>query len=414
MKFKIYLCLMFAGTIVAHGQISGGLDLAPKSQSPAKSQQSALKEIAVTSVGATPEGAEKRAISDAIRQAVGAFVDAKTITENDAVIKDRILSVSSGFVKEYKATSPAQKTDDGLYQVSIVAIVETNQVAAALEEAKIVSGEMDGKSLWAESSSKIMNTQDARKMLEEKLPEMYKSLLKMKIVDKEGNPSNDATPISRIENKKNNSVTLNWLIEFSIDQEDYKTTTLPLIKKCFEALAGCAAEPFQLKYKAPDSYGGRHFGIAGKFHKGLIIISDFSRSLDQVEGLYFEKPTANFEINYEYPRQIVPHITVEVKLKSSQGELIATNECDAMKKGDTYYDPLLSRYQWPAQDIDIQIASSLIAVAGCDGSMSVGSWYPSRKMTCPVSITIPISDIKDVSKVEFDLHVAKLKILLKD
>lgn len=71
--------------VAARGQISGGLDLAPKSPQSGKAQQPAVKEIAVTSLGATPEGAEKRA-THAIRQAVGEYVDAKTITENGAVI----------------------------------------------------------------------------------------------------------------------------------------------------------------------------------------------------------------------------------------------------------------------------------------------------------------------------------------
>ena len=62
-------------------------------------------------------------ITDAVRQAVGAYIDSDTLVQNEEVIKDRILTLSAGFVKNYRVTTPAHLVVGGLYQVSIAAMV---------------------------------------------------------------------------------------------------------------------------------------------------------------------------------------------------------------------------------------------------------------------------------------------------
>ena len=69
--------------------------------------------------------------------------------------------------------------------------------AGALKEAKIISGEIGGKNIWAESTSKLDNAEDARKMLEEKLPEIYKAMIKIQLVDEKGNVQQDTKPLAR-------------------------------------------------------------------------------------------------------------------------------------------------------------------------------------------------------------------------
>ncbi len=415
MKIKYLIITLLVSMASSHGQISGGLDLAPKSQASAESQSSALKEIAVTSFGATPEGAEKRAISDAVRQAVGAYVDAKTITENDAVIKDRILSVSSGFVKKYKVTSPAQKTDDGLYQISITAVVETNQVAAALKDAKIISGKMDGKSLWAESSSKSLNAEDARKMLEEKLPEIYKSLLKIQLINNDGTPCVNTAPLSRVENPSENSVTLSWLIEISTDQEYYRSSALPLIEKCIEAIASTPVKPFKLiagyYTPAPGSAKLTEFDIESlnkKFtaEEKILIIKNYSRSLNVIEGVYFEQPIRSFGIIFGNSNRIASPVFVDLKLTSSQGELITSKQCDIFG-GNVLCSaaPFFRAKNFGSTSI----ASPFISIEGF-----YGRWRPSKSLRYAASINVPVSDIKDVSKVEFNLSVAEFKVAILD
>jgi len=419
MKTNVFIITLIVSAASLHGQISGGLDLAPRSQASPKSQASASKEIAVTSFGASPEAAEKRAISDAVRQAVGAYIDAKTITENDAVIKDRILSVSSGFVKSYKVTSPAEKTEDGLYQISVMAVVETNQVAAALKEAKIISGEMDGKSLWAESSTKSLNAEDARRMLEEKLPEIYKSLLKIQLLDKEGNVSNSTSPLSRVENPRNNSVSLKWLVGVSTDHKYYMDSLLPLAIKCFEAISGSPAKKFSFKCFSGNQGVFDVIGLSenrgNSSSHSAFVVTNYSRSLDLIEGIFFKSLNRGFRLstgNGGIGRNYAP-IFIDVALKSTDGELIASERINPLEaqRDDYSSDAFLApwfNYSYGG----CQFFSPFYCKAAVLNGGNFLDALPNLRRL--VSITVPIADLKDVSKVEFNLSVNDIKVQLLD
>jgi hypothetical protein len=234
---KFIICLLlFQGINLSaedqNGRVGGSLDLMPSSQISAKTAPD-YKEIKVTSLGQTPIGAENQAISDAVRQVVGVYIDAQTVIENAEVIKDRILSVSSGFVKTYKVLTPSHLVDGGLYQVTILAQVRVNQVADALKEAKIISGEVAGKNIWAESTSRIMSAEDGRLMLEEKLPELVRSACIITFLDSQGKATQNTNPISKAENLQTSSIELIWLIALSLDKEVYKNQILPMFIHCF-------------------------------------------------------------------------------------------------------------------------------------------------------------------------------------
>jgi hypothetical protein len=431
---KNALLLLLMGCVAVQGQISGGLDLAPKSPQSGKTQQPAVKEIAVTSLGATPEGAEKRAISDAIRQAVGAYVDAKTITENDAVIKDRILAVSSGFVKEYKVTAPAQKTDDGLYQISIIATVETNQVVAALKEAKIISGEIGGKNIWAESTSKLDNAEDARKMLEEKLPEIYKEMIKIQLVDEKGNVQQDTKPVSKVTDPKKKAVVLTWLVLISSDQTYYKDHVLPLFKKCIEAISGSAGKKFRTELE--QTPGEQYFDFGWFYSKWNhtprnFIVEKYASNLKYVEGVYFDKVSQNFQIG-------MPFITLNLECQSAKDEIISGSkfslehreDLDSRQKtvigGKRVYS--LLKASRTKDGWGLQIPYTRIPPAGKSGETRLISpffleEYPidrrgmfssmESSVLRAVSIEIPIDEIKNVSKVNFDLEISSdVKVIL--
>jgi len=72
----------------------------------------ALEEVTLTvsSDGPTKDEAVKNALRSAIEQAYGAFVSANTTILNDELVKDEIVTVSNGSIKEYKelACTPTQ------------------------------------------------------------------------------------------------------------------------------------------------------------------------------------------------------------------------------------------------------------------------------------------------------------------
>jgi hypothetical protein len=400
MKYAILFLII--SSIHVQGQIGGELELVRKSKKTIESQRASTKEIMVTAQGVDPDQAEKQAISDAVRRAVGSYIDAKTIVENDAVIKDRILSVSSGFVKKYEVTSPAQKNKDGLYQISIKATVETDQVATALKDAKIFSNEIDGKSLWAESNSKSLNAEEARKMLEEKLPEMYKSLFKIQRVGSRGHGSKSLEPDSMVENARDKTVTLSWNFDVVSNESYYKSYVLPLLKKCFEAAAGSTAKPVQLKSNG-DFFNLNTLGSGFAF-----IATNFSASLDHADGFYFEKPLRSFRLRAKLTSlEESTLVYLNLKLKSRNGKVVKSEKCFLPR-----HDERSKLYNISPSPFFFERDYTCVVSALFSTSTSYKYWTPVRKIPCEASITIPLSEMKEVSKVEFDLSVAEFDVAI--
>lgn len=62
--------------------------------------------LTVSSDGSTKEEATKNALRSAIEQAYGVFVSANTTILNDELVKDEIVTVSNGSIKDYKEILP--------------------------------------------------------------------------------------------------------------------------------------------------------------------------------------------------------------------------------------------------------------------------------------------------------------------
>lgn len=78
--------------------------------------------LTVSSDGPTKEEATKNALRSAIEQAYGAFVSANTTILNDELVKDEIVTISNGSIKDYKEISAVQ-TDNGNHFVTLSATV---------------------------------------------------------------------------------------------------------------------------------------------------------------------------------------------------------------------------------------------------------------------------------------------------
>ncbi len=92
----------------------------------AQSEGSSSKEeitLTVSSDGPTKDEALKNALRTAIEQAYGAFVSANTTILNDEVVKDEIVTISNGAIKEYKEISSYEKPDGKGYNVTTTATV---------------------------------------------------------------------------------------------------------------------------------------------------------------------------------------------------------------------------------------------------------------------------------------------------
>lgn len=313
LKWLLAIALLAALTAISHAQISGELNLSGLGGKPEANAGPQTKEISATGIGITLESAEKQALASAIRQAVGAYIDSKTLVANEEVIEDRILAVSNAFVEKYEPLGEPKKTTDGLFQITILATVKTNQVVQALKENNILTGDVAGHNIYAEASTKAMNAQDAVAMLQAKFPELIKSCLTITPLDKNRNPmvvagpdgkSTPSTePALRDVDPTKGEVTLTWLLEIGVDKKYYKETLFPTVKECMEAIAGVPAEPAVARlHRNPDRSivtlcpNGSSLSL---FNKMPILIYSISKNFDKCDYFEYKQPKNNLLLEYK-------------------------------------------------------------------------------------------------------------------
>ncbi|MFP6855575.1 MAG: hypothetical protein VB980_07305 [Opitutales bacterium] len=189
--------------------------------------------VTSTGFGKTAEDAEKSALQKAVRKALGEFVDAETLTDNEEIIKDEVLTYSDGFVRSKTVVNGLEKDPDlGLFTITIRAEVERNKVVERLRKVKIAVTEVSGEDLWAEAVSKAEGVKDGRRLLkkflgEEMLPErLLEAQLVSKGDDGEVIRGPEAKPLQKID-YDNDTVDLTFHIETFYNLEDYDKKIVP-------------------------------------------------------------------------------------------------------------------------------------------------------------------------------------------
>jgi len=123
----------------------------------AESGDSQIKVVEVSGAGVDIDSAKKDACREAVRQVVGAYVNSETRTENDELIEDKVISLSSGLVEKMETLKESK--DDGLVRVRISATVRITKVLDSLKANNIAVAAVDGESLGA----KLLTSRDQRK-----------------------------------------------------------------------------------------------------------------------------------------------------------------------------------------------------------------------------------------------------------
>jgi hypothetical protein len=98
-----------------------------------------------TIYGNNKAAARDRAIEDAqrkaVEQAMGTMISSESVTKNFQLISDRILSLSSGYIENYRVIS--EKEIDGEVEVEIAAIVGMSKLNDSVQAIKNLIGRMD-------------------------------------------------------------------------------------------------------------------------------------------------------------------------------------------------------------------------------------------------------------------------------
>lgn len=89
------------------------------------------KKIVADGYGPTPDDALKAALQNAVEQAAGSYVSSMTEIENDEIVKEEVLSLSHGFIKEHRKLSESNFGDE--YKVVVAAIIVEKQMIKSLE-----------------------------------------------------------------------------------------------------------------------------------------------------------------------------------------------------------------------------------------------------------------------------------------
>jgi hypothetical protein len=110
------------------------------------------------------------AFRNAVRQVVGAVVDAETLINNDEIIKDQILTSSRGFVSNYVKISEGVR--GGLFRVRIEAAVERLTLVAKLKAVNVTVSEFDGSVVFAQVATQSESRKDAAAMVRQALVEL--------------------------------------------------------------------------------------------------------------------------------------------------------------------------------------------------------------------------------------------------
>ncbi len=127
-------------------------------------------EVISQGIGIDADAALRNAYSNAIQQALGLYVDAETLIENDQIIKDQVLTHSRGLIKE--VTTVSEGASDGLFNVTIRARVLRQPLMEKVSPMLKATAKIDGTSMHAAIVTEQRQTQDAGALFAEAIKPM--------------------------------------------------------------------------------------------------------------------------------------------------------------------------------------------------------------------------------------------------
>jgi len=122
------------------------------------------KKVITSGYGKNPDEALTQALRNAVEEAVGTYMTSTTRIENDDIIEDKILSLSRGFIKDFKKLSEMKV--EGETKVTVAVIVTKTQILETLK-ASGVKVEIKGGLLFAQVSQEKEQMEDEANIIRE-------------------------------------------------------------------------------------------------------------------------------------------------------------------------------------------------------------------------------------------------------
>ena len=150
--------------IVECGQDKGSYALNSKGDSKDKFiANKGEKKIIASGFGVNSDQALQKALRNAVEEAVGSYISSNTLIENDDLIEDKILSLSRGFIKDFRTLSTEKI--EGEIKLTVAAIVTGDQVIETLKSSG-VEVEIKGNLLFSQFSDLNRQIDDEAKLVE--------------------------------------------------------------------------------------------------------------------------------------------------------------------------------------------------------------------------------------------------------
>ena len=121
--------------------------------------------LVVSGQGASQDEARQKAMRSAIEQAFGAFISSNTEIKNDELVKDEIVALSNGNIKEYKILTEYQLPDNN-WVTSMECIVSINQLNTYCQN-KGMKTDFNGNLFAFNAAQKELSIKNEKKVLED-------------------------------------------------------------------------------------------------------------------------------------------------------------------------------------------------------------------------------------------------------
>jgi hypothetical protein len=179
-----------------------------------------------------PSAAKTDTTREALRQAVGIFVDAQTVVKDD-----QILRATNALVLCSKVVSGPKRRADGLYEVECEVKIRRHQLVSAIGSAGIVAtGIIDGDAANRVSEISFRSEQEARELLKGKLSNLWSKFAIVRLVDDKGAPLGDGELPTVVQRGDGNVIVcVNLQVYFHL--EAYYTKFAPDFKRLLAAIA---------------------------------------------------------------------------------------------------------------------------------------------------------------------------------
>lgn len=122
-----------------------------------------IEKVVSVGAGETADAARLDAIRNAVEQVIGTYVSSDTMVQNNALIKDEILSFSGGYVRDLRVV--ATERGEGLFRTKIEASVVSTKLKRKIQALNIATKTVDGGSLFGEALSRVSAAKSGSELL---------------------------------------------------------------------------------------------------------------------------------------------------------------------------------------------------------------------------------------------------------